>query len=222
MILGFDTSGPWCAVALARDTEVIATRHEDMTRGQAERLIPLLDECLAEADIGWSDLSALAVGVGPGNFTGIRIGVSAARGLALALDLPVHGVSGFDLMRGTAALPADGVELITLPAPRELAYAAVYSAEGAGAPRLVDPAAPDADLIAAGTAGRAIGHRAAETAALLNLAPCPAQLRDIGPRLVAIAGTWQRAGLMPPLPAPLYVRPADAAPPRDAPPRIVA
>ena len=61
-----------------------------MARGQAERLVPMLEEMLAEAGLGWRDLDALGVCTGPGNFTGIRISVSAARGLALALDVPIE------------------------------------------------------------------------------------------------------------------------------------
>ena len=67
-----------------------------MQRGQAERLVPLLEELLARNSLGWQDLGALAVGVGPGNFTGIRISVAAARGLALALKIPCIGVSQFE------------------------------------------------------------------------------------------------------------------------------
>jgi tRNA threonylcarbamoyl adenosine modification protein YeaZ len=81
---------------------VLCARAEEMGRGQAERLMPLLEEMLAEAGVGWSDLDRIGVGVGPGNFTGIRISVSAARGLALGLDIPAVGVSGFDIIEARA------------------------------------------------------------------------------------------------------------------------
>ena len=69
-----------------------------MDKGQAERLFPLIEEVLAEAEVTWDNLSAIAVGTGPGNFTGIRISVSAARGLAMSLNIPAIGVSRFHAM----------------------------------------------------------------------------------------------------------------------------
>ncbi len=67
-----------------------------MARGQAERLIPLLQQVLNDHGAVWNDLDAIGVGVGPGNFTGIRISVSAARGLALGLGKPAIGVSNLE------------------------------------------------------------------------------------------------------------------------------
>lgn len=64
-----------------------------MTKGQAERLFPLIEQVLTDADRAYEHLSAIVVATGPGNFTGIRIGVASARGLALALNLPCVGVS---------------------------------------------------------------------------------------------------------------------------------
>ncbi|MFP4451570.1 MAG: tRNA (adenosine(37)-N6)-threonylcarbamoyltransferase complex dimerization subunit type 1 TsaB, partial [Rhodosalinus sp.] len=98
LVLGFDTSAAHCAAALLSGDRLIAARAEEMGRGQAERLMPMLEEMLAEAGVGWSDLDVLGVGTGPGNFTGLRIAVAAARGLALALDVPAVGVSGFEVI----------------------------------------------------------------------------------------------------------------------------
>lgn len=113
-ILAFDTSAAHCAAALLdADGVLLARQGEAMARGQAERLMPLLEALLARSGLGWRDLGALAVGVGPGNFTGIRIAVSAARGLALGLGIPAHGISGFD------ALTLDRPDhAAVLPAPR--------------------------------------------------------------------------------------------------------
>ncbi|MEC9312383.1 MAG: tRNA (adenosine(37)-N6)-threonylcarbamoyltransferase complex dimerization subunit type 1 TsaB, partial [Pseudomonadota bacterium] len=73
LVLGFDTSAAHCAAALLRGDTVVAEALEPMTRGQAERLMPLLEEVLATGGATWADLDAIGVGVGPGNFTGIRI-----------------------------------------------------------------------------------------------------------------------------------------------------
>ena len=67
-----------------------------MKRGQAEQLMPLCQEVLEEANLIWQDISLIGVGIGPGNFTGIRIAVSAARGVALGLGIPAIGVTGFE------------------------------------------------------------------------------------------------------------------------------
>lgn len=86
LLLAFDTSAAHCAAVLVRGGRILAARVEAMDRGQAERLLPLLEDLLSEAGFGWPDLDGLAVVTGPGNFTGLRIAVAAARGLALGLD----------------------------------------------------------------------------------------------------------------------------------------
>lgn len=65
-------------------------------RGQAERLFPMLSELLSESGLGWKDLRAIGVVTGPGNFTGIRLGLAAVRGLSLSLSIPAVGVSAFE------------------------------------------------------------------------------------------------------------------------------
>ena len=118
IILGFDTSAAHCAAALLRGEEVLDSRVLEMTRGQAEELIPLLEALLSEQNLTWSDLSAIGVGIGPGNFTGIRISVSAARGLALALDISSIGVSTFDATLHGTTMPLAAA----VPAPRDQQY----------------------------------------------------------------------------------------------------
>ena len=98
-ILGFDTSASHCATGLLARDAIYGEQYAEMKRGQAERLMPMLEETLVSAGKTWQDLDALAVGVGPGNFTGIRIAVAAARGLSLALNIPAIGVTQFELMR---------------------------------------------------------------------------------------------------------------------------
>jgi tRNA A37 threonylcarbamoyladenosine modification protein TsaB len=103
LILAFDTAAAHCAAALVQGDAVLARRDEPMARGQAERLLPMLEEMLAETRRGWSGLGALAVCTGPGNFTGLRLAVAAARGLAMGLGIPAIGVSRFEtLAEGTA------------------------------------------------------------------------------------------------------------------------
>ena len=82
LALGFDTSAAHCAAALLRGDTVLAHLSEEMTKGQAERLFPLLEGLLAQTGLVWRNLDVIGVGIGPGNFTGIRIAVAAARGWA--------------------------------------------------------------------------------------------------------------------------------------------
>jgi tRNA threonylcarbamoyl adenosine modification protein YeaZ len=98
LILAFDTSAAQCAAALVRGEAVLARRDEAMDRGQAERLLTMLEEMLAEAGSGWAALDGIGVVTGPGNFTGVRLAVAAARGLALALGIPAVGVSVFEAL----------------------------------------------------------------------------------------------------------------------------
>ena len=189
LVLGFDTSAAHCAAALLSGDRVLAATAEDMGRGQAERLIPMLEALLTQAGKGWTDLSAIGVGIGPGNFTGIRISVAAARGLALALAIPARGVDSFD----ATALGHAGSCLPTLPAPR----GQIYLRLPGQAPTL----AP---------AGTATAHGLP-----VLTPPTPARLAENIARIAATGG-----GCVPA--APLYVRPADAAPSRMPPPVLLA
>lgn len=130
-ILAFDTSGPHVTAALLSGGTIIAQKHEDMARGQAERLLPLLEEVLGAANMKWSDLDRIGVGIGPGNFTGIRISVSAARGLALGLSIPAVGVS---LFQTTARL--SNWTQVAVAAARDKAY--YWDPEKMHAPALMD------------------------------------------------------------------------------------
>ncbi|OED46334.1 tRNA (adenosine(37)-N6)-threonylcarbamoyltransferase complex dimerization subunit type 1 TsaB [Rhodobacteraceae bacterium (ex Bugula neritina AB1)] len=191
LVLGFDTSAAHCAAALLRGDAVLASRLEEMSRGQAERLMPLLEEVLAEGSATWADLDAIGVGIGPGNFTGIRIAVSAARGLALGLEVPAVGVDGFEARTAEGSLPA-------VPAPRGQVYAALP-----------------------GEAPRLMPHQEAEDAARgagLAFAPeaSPATIAETVGRIAA--GRF-RTTTEPP--APLYLRAADAAPSSDLPPALI-
>lgn len=172
-------------------------------RGQAERLLPMLEEVLRERGVAWGDLDGLGVCVGPGNFTGLRLGVAAARGLALALDVPAIGISRLE------ALAADrpGPVLVTLDANRDRLFAQDFE-DGVplAEPVMTTLAALDprpAKTVCVGFAAQAIAAR-------MGLAAGPeADNADTGvlARLAAM-----RLDRPQPRPAPLYLRPPDAAP----------
>jgi tRNA threonylcarbamoyladenosine biosynthesis protein TsaB len=105
LILAIDTALSACSAAIVRDGEALATRVEPMARGQAERLAPLVDELMDEAGLRFDQLDAIAVTRGPGAFTGLRVGLAFARGLALALDKPCLGFSTLEVLAAGAAQP---------------------------------------------------------------------------------------------------------------------
>ncbi|MEL6240217.1 MAG: tRNA (adenosine(37)-N6)-threonylcarbamoyltransferase complex dimerization subunit type 1 TsaB [Pseudomonadota bacterium] len=188
-ILAFDTTHAHCAAAILQDGAFRALRTEEMRKGQAERLMGLLQDCLEEANLAWSDLDALAVGIGPGNFTGIRIAVSAVRGLALALGIPVYGVDGlaqrahlYPQFRAAVPAPRDNVYTIVDDSP---AMMPLSEAEELDYPLCPDPTPEDL--------ARAIAEIAADR--------------------------WPEPGERP---APLYIKPPDAAPAKDPGPQIIA
>ncbi len=209
-VLGFDTSGPYCAAALFEDNDVTAARYEDMKRGQAERLMPMLEEVLAERGANWSDLDAIGVGIGPGNFTGVRISVSAARGLALGLGVPAVGVPLFDAL----AEGSEGNLYLTLRAPRDSYYlqtrynGVTSNIELFGVAHLPTPM--DGSTI--------IGQDSPELETRLNCKHAPAAF---APASAIARITARRHPNVTERPAPLYIRPADAAPPSDPPPKIL-
>ena len=196
-ILAFDTSAAHCAAALLLPDRVIQ-RQEPMEKGQAERLIPLLEEVLAEGGISWSDLKALAVGTGPGNFTGVRIAVAAARGLALGLGIPAVGVTRLEALAYGIPRPVIVIE----DARRGQVYVQLFTPGGAGLAHLADRVVP---------ACPATGSAAGE-GALPPAMPLAEAIARIGA---------ERAATPQPRPAPFYLRDADAAPPSDPPPVIL-
>ena len=195
-LLAFDTSGPWIDAALLRGADLVR-RREAMATGQAERLMPLLAELLAEGGVGWGDLRAIGVGTGPGNFTGLRIAVAAARGLALGLGVPAEGVSAAE-----AYGEGLGDVVVALPVPR----GGVLALRGARVERL-EAGTP----LPEGWAARPLCGPAAD-----RLGGATAEAAPLAPAIARIAAGRAAPGR--PRPAPAYARPADAAPGPAAPP----
>lgn len=115
LTLGLHTAGPACEIALVRAGGLLAARHEAMARGQDARLAGLVAQTCAEAGVTLAQIDRFGVVTGPGSFTGVRVGVAFARGLALATGASCIGVTSLE-----AALPAgqQGSAIVVLPAQR--------------------------------------------------------------------------------------------------------
>lgn len=97
-LLALDTTLGACSVALVEDGKVVSKNKEVRTRGHVERLLSMVDESMKEAKLDMSSLSSIAVTVGPGTFAGVRIGLSAAKGMALALNIPLIPVTSLEAL----------------------------------------------------------------------------------------------------------------------------
>jgi len=111
-ILSIDTALKGCGVSIWHaEKQQYFTLYEDIKRGQAERLVPMVDDAMARATLDYSDIDAIAVTNGPGAFTGLRVGLSTARAFALALNIPVLGVSTLDVLYQQYAASKEGDDL---------------------------------------------------------------------------------------------------------------
>jgi tRNA threonylcarbamoyladenosine biosynthesis protein TsaB len=186
-LLAIDTAGPRLQLAL-RLGDRVDTLVEAMPTGQAERIFPAIGELLARNNVAYDALTRIAVTTGPGSFTGVRIGLSAARGLGLALGIPVLGIP--TLFAISLSAECDPVAVL-LDARRNEAYFQSFSGPGipVGEPALL----PVADA-----------QRRVPTSARLITSPSP----DIA-RLANLAATADPAKFPPDA---AYIRDADAKP----------
>ncbi len=151
IVLGLDTSTPSTAVALRMADGATTQARDDPAPGahpgHATRLLAMADELLASAEVAWSAVDRVAVGVGPGTFTGLRVGVATARGLAQSLSAELVGVSSLRALAAPAlaAQPvpagARGAVLAVIDARRREVFAAAYASEDGAAHELTSPIA---------------------------------------------------------------------------------
>lgn len=206
-LLLIDTSGPVCAAAIydAEADNLLSQRSEMIGKGHAELLPVMVDEIVAESGVSLADLDRIAVTIGPGSFTGIRVGVAMARGFGVALGKPVVGVS-------TLRIVAESVLEIGPPAPvmavldakRDEIYGQVFSPAGEA---LTEPAAYDyasAEAAAARFQAIPVGSGASLIKGEQSTGPDAFPLAAIG-RIASRLDEEEQA-------SPLYIRGADAKP----------
>ncbi len=145
-ILALETAAKAVSAAVTEDGKVLASGYQDTGLTHSRTLMPIVECLLKNTDMSVKDMDAIAVSVGPGSFTGVRIGVSAAKGLAFAASLPAAPVSTLAALARNAAF-ADGLIVCAMDARRRQVYNALFEAKKGSLTRLTpDRAIALADL----------------------------------------------------------------------------
>lgn len=219
VVLAIDSAGSACSVAVGFGGMVVAEGRIDTMHGQAEAVLPLVDKTMREAGQVPAALDLVMATIGPGSFTGIRVGLAAARGIALATGARLLGVTSFDAVGSGAAL-SDCSEirflLIAIESRRQDLYVQFFDPRG---DPLREPAAIMpfmlGEVVAATVGARPLliaGDAAQRASAALTQRPDTAVLADSAPGAVGAlrAGLRrQRLGKATDAPRPLYLRPPD-------------
>lgn len=212
-VLALDTAGPVIGVALALDGDV-RVRTERVRRGAESRLVPWVQELCAEGGVALTGLDGLAVSVGPGAFTGLRVGLATALGLALGAGLPVWGCGSLRARAAAAAEPDTDV-LAMLDARKQRVYAALFrDGRALRGPEDCAPGHALRDLqpgfVATGEGSALYAEQVLEAGGRLAAAP-----EDPGVAALArlgLAGLARGEGTDPTEVRPVYVRAPDARP----------
>lgn len=222
-VLGLDSALAACSAALWQDGEILARRREVMARGQSEALVPMAVAVMAEAGLTFEDLDRLGVTVGPGSFTGLRIGLAAARGMAVALGLPVVGVTTLEAVAWGVPREerAEGSLLVALDAERADLYVQVFGPDlrelgpvSALRPEAVPAILPEGPLVVAGNGAPRLRETLAPRAGVRFCdgpgLPDAAEVAAIAAARTPAPGKGKGA------PAPFYVHPPYAKVPKPA------
>jgi tRNA threonylcarbamoyladenosine biosynthesis protein TsaB len=224
-LLALDTAAGACSVAIRHEGGVLQHRLAEMTHGHAEALMPMVREVMDAAGASFTDLDAIAVTVGPGAFTGIRIGLAAARGMALAARLPTLGVTTLEAL--AHAVPEEeraGRNVLALiDSRRRDLFAQLFDAglSPEGEPEIIAPDALAARLAARPVVVAGDGVKllrdalAGEDGAIAEstAAPWPDAAHVAAIAAARYSALGPEAAKAPP-PAPLYLRPPEAKLPR--------
>jgi tRNA threonylcarbamoyl adenosine modification protein YeaZ len=219
-ILALETSMGACSAAVLRSDgreQELFSRQEMMERGHAEALMPMVADVMAEARLDFTDLDLIAATTGPGSFTGVRIAIAAARGLALVTEAKLFGIDSLTVMARAArdtGVVTDEPLAVAVDARRGMLYFGLYDEAGK---RLDGPLliAPDdaADLLprnlrfAVGNGGGLLAEAAAHGEQAIE-----ARLPELQPGAAALADIATESSETIPLLRPLYLRPPDAKP----------
>lgn len=209
-VLALDTCFDACSVAVCEDRHTIAALSEPMSRGHQERLAPMAAEVMARAGLGFDALGLVAVTVGPGSFTGLRVGLAFGKGLALALGLPCVGIGALEALAASEADYEAGFIAAAVDARRGQIYLQAFiDGRAVMAPDALAPEVAAARLAELWPGGPAtlVGSGAGLVAAVLP----GARISDrLAPDPAAVAKAALRIKAPYPPPRPLYLRAPDA------------
>ena len=136
-ILALETSAKAVSAAVSEDGKILASGYQDTGLTHRRTLMPIVEHILKNTGLTMADMDAVAVAAGPGSFTGIRIGVAAAKGLAFGADKPTIGVSTLAAMARSVAF-SDGLVICAMDARRNQIYIALFEAKDGQLTRLTD------------------------------------------------------------------------------------
>jgi len=220
VVLALDSAGLACSVVVATGDTVLGAERLQTVHGQAERLLPMVDAVMRKARLSASALDVIGTTIGPGSFTGVRVGLAAAHGIALATRARLIGVTGFEAVAASVAAPThgrgSGFLLIALESRREDLYIQLFDhiLGPVREPTTIMPAALDEvlyDFI--GSAPLLVAGDAAQRAAKAlsrrpNTKVAEGSAPDAAGVLQAVLRCW-RTGEQAVKPLPLYLRPPD-------------
>jgi tRNA threonylcarbamoyladenosine biosynthesis protein TsaB len=214
-VLIVDTALGACTAGVVENGRLLGLRTELMTKGHQECLAGMARDAVVEAGDGFGAVDRIGVTVGPGSFTGLRVGLAFAQGLGAALDRPVVGVSTLDAL--AASSPATGLVAAVIDARRGQVYARLFRdgvAMGAAEALPLDVAVDSILQAAAGNAPTLVGSGALLLAEAFPDRLADAVLRPLAaPTPEALARLTATADPTTALPRPLYLRAPDATPP---------
>jgi tRNA threonylcarbamoyladenosine biosynthesis protein TsaB len=217
-ILALDTSMGACSAAVLRAADGMRTlhaRYAEMPRGHAEALMPMVQEVMSESGLDARDVDVIAATQGPGSFTGVRIAIAAARGLALVTKAKLYGTDSLTVMAHAAIeyLKPLAPFAVAVDARRDMLYFALYDATGRklDGPRLVAPddaasLLPDDCELAVGSGGSLLANAALRPVGIVSALPY------LQPNAAALAELALDAGETSAVLRPLYLRPPNAKP----------
>ena len=191
-ILALETSAKSVSVAVTEDGVPLASSYQNTGLTHSRTLMPLLDAMLTSSGLELQDMDALAVAAGPGSFTGLRIGVSAAKGLAWAKELPCCGVSTLAAMARTAA-DFQGLIIGAMDARRQQIYHALFRGENGRVLRVTQDCAISLEELASLLRDMpeeklVVGDGAALCADYLSTAGIPCRMADEHHRMQSAVG----------------------------------
>ena len=213
LTLAIDTAANFCSACVWDEASdhVVAQEERDIGRGHAEQLMQLVETVMRSGGRDYAELGRIAVAVGPGSFTGIRVGVAAARGFGLALGIPVVGVTTLEALAADAEGLASGPFVVAVRGGRGQYFMQEFDASGHA---LGGPAATDETAVVEAIPAEAsmlVGNAAADIAVRLAAEgrEMPAVIDRATGNIATLARLSARSSHAP---VPLYLRGADAKP----------